>query len=194
MMYYDHAMLGAALALGVGAGRRQGWPIVAMAAVAAMLPDWDDLSTVVDPTIRRQVHRVWGHALVSAIPSGALLGAAGYLCWRAARGRSHAPSASGHALGVWALVGMMAAASHLVADVIYSAATGAADWPVALLWPFARQAWAVPLFTCDDRGATAILGGGLLAVCALPSFGRLLAWLTLATLVGFVALRGLGGP
>ena len=46
MTFYEHAMLGATLALVAGLQRRHGWRIVAMAAVAAVLPDWDGLTIV----------------------------------------------------------------------------------------------------------------------------------------------------
>ena len=44
MTTYDHAMLGVCGVLATGCQRRYGWPLVATAAVAAVLPDWDGLS------------------------------------------------------------------------------------------------------------------------------------------------------
>jgi membrane-bound metal-dependent hydrolase YbcI (DUF457 family) len=183
-MYYDHALLGAAAAIAAGACRRHGWPLVATAAVAAMLPDWDDLSTLLGPDVRRTVHRVWGHNLLVAMPAAGLLGAVGYLCYRSARGRR---PVSG--LAAWVAVAMLAALSHLLADVVYSKEPAAASWPVAFFWPFSRRGWAVPVLTTADHVGTAVLAVGLLAGLRWPAYSRLLAGLTLAAVAGYVGLR-----
>jgi membrane-bound metal-dependent hydrolase YbcI (DUF457 family) len=183
-MYYDHALLGAAAAVAAGARRRHGWPLVATAAVAAMLPDWDDLSMLLGPDVRRAVHRVWGHNLLVALLSAGLLGAVGYLCFRAARGRRSAGD-----LAVWVAVAMLAALTHLLADVVYSKETGAASWPVAFFWPFSHRGWAVPVLTTADHVGTAILLAGLLAALRWPAASRLLAGFTLAAVAGYVGLR-----
>src|SRR5262249_28013257 len=49
MVYYDHAMVGATLAVAVGAQRRYGWGVVLLAALVGMFPDWDALSKHVSP-------------------------------------------------------------------------------------------------------------------------------------------------
>jgi membrane-bound metal-dependent hydrolase YbcI (DUF457 family) len=183
-MYYDHALLGAAAAVAAGAHRRHSWPLVATAAVAAMLPDWDDLSTLLGPDVRRAVHRVWGHNLLVALPAAGLLGAIGYLCFRTARGRRPASN-----LAAWVAVAMLAALTHLLADVVYSKEPGAANWPVAFLWPFSHRGWAMPVLTPADHVATAILAVGLLAALRWQAASRLLATLTLAAVASYVGLR-----
>jgi hypothetical protein len=44
MTFFEHGMVGINGALAAGLDRRYGWPIVAMAGVSAMLPDWDGLT------------------------------------------------------------------------------------------------------------------------------------------------------
>jgi membrane-bound metal-dependent hydrolase YbcI (DUF457 family) len=99
MEYYDHTMSGAVLALASGAHRRFGPAIIVTAAAAAAFPDWDD--------IPGGVHRVWGHSLLTAPLASGLVGALGYLCYRAARRPPNvAPAPSG--LKVWVVVGVLA--------------------------------------------------------------------------------------
>jgi hypothetical protein len=63
MVYYDHAMVGATLAVALGAQRRYGWPVVALAALAGMFPDWDATPKHFSPRTYQIGHRVWGHNL-----------------------------------------------------------------------------------------------------------------------------------
>jgi membrane-bound metal-dependent hydrolase YbcI (DUF457 family) len=188
MMYYDHAMLGATMAITAGAHRRHGWPIVLMAAGAAMLPDWDDLSTLFGPAVRREVHRVWGHNLLIAFGAAGLLGAIAYLCRRAARSRNPA-SAGASGLGAWVAVALLAAASHLLADVVYAKDPNGPGWPVAFFWPFSHRGWALPVLTSEDRVATALLAAGLLAQLRWPACSRLLAGLTLLGVASYAGLH-----
>jgi membrane-bound metal-dependent hydrolase YbcI (DUF457 family) len=198
MTSYDHAMIGATLAVAIGARRRHGWPIVAMAAVAAMLPDWDDLSMLFGPAVRRQVHRVWGHNLLVALPAGALFAAICYLCWRAARGGRVPPPFPARleradldrpAPGAWMAVGVLACVSHLLADVIYSGDRNGAPWPVAFLWPFSRQGVALPVLSTGDRVATVLLAVGLAVACCWSCCARLTAGLTLIAVAGYAGGR-----
>jgi membrane-bound metal-dependent hydrolase YbcI (DUF457 family) len=209
MMYYDHAMLGAAVSVVAGAHRRHGWPLVAAAAVAAMLPDWDGLA---GPAAYRAVHRVWGHNLPAALLAGALFGAAVYLAYRAAHARllvsvgggNRLSSASslvrdppsfraGSALGAWVAVGMLAGLSHSLADVFYSRGVAAGpDWPVGLLWPLSQHRWAIPVMPWLDRGSTLILLGGTVAMLARPAAARLIACAELLVLACHVVLSAAG--
>ncbi len=187
-MYYDHAMVGAALAVAVGAHRRHGWSIVAMAALTAMLPDWDDTPRFFGPVLRRDAHRVWGHNLLVGLPSAALFAAFCWLCRRAARSRwsgrpwTNPPFEQERStLGTWMAVGVLAALGHLLTDVIWSAdREEGAPWPVAFLWPFSRSGLAVPVLASEDWVATVLLAAGLIAIWAWPACARLLAGLTLA--------------
>jgi membrane-bound metal-dependent hydrolase YbcI (DUF457 family) len=194
VIHYDHALLGATLAVAAGVRRRYGWPLVAVAAVATMVPDWDSLSRSYGAAVHRSVHRVWGHNLPAAALGGAAVGALGLLCVRSVRvGRGRPAASTAPEWPVWVGLGALAGLVHSLADVIYSAERGAPDWPVALLWPASRQAWAIPLVTCEDRGSTVILVTGLLACVCRPSHSRLLSCVTLLTLAAYVLVRAATG-
>src|ERR1700676_2120143 len=68
-------MLGGSLALASGLQRRYGWGIVALAGVAAALPDLDGLSIAFGPEAYANAHRVWGHNFLGAGGIGAAAGA-----------------------------------------------------------------------------------------------------------------------
>lgn len=201
-------MLGGTLTLAAGGQRRHGWGLVAMAAVAAALPDWDGLSILFGGEAYGAVHRLWGHNLLVAAVTGAICGAAGYWCRQSARVQrgarsllerlekrpvpAFAPLAfSGQAQSVWVLVGVLAALSHLPADFLYGSAAGVADWPVRLQWPFSPRAWAWPILAWGDLGPTAIFIVEMFALYRWPARARLVAGLTLLALAGYLAVRAL---
>jgi membrane-bound metal-dependent hydrolase YbcI (DUF457 family) len=197
VQYYDHALLGATLALATGAQRRHGWPIVLMAAAAAALPDWDVLPRGVPaPAGYRSVHRVWGHNLLVATLLSGLVGALGYLIWLSARrsspdGGARARRFSGHALAVWTALAVLAVLSHLLADVCYCGVALAPEWPVALLWPFSERGAALPLVSLADHVLTWLLAVTLLAAGLRPSAAQGLGALALLVSFGYVAAHGL---
>lgn len=194
MIHYDHALLGATIALAAGVQRRHGWPLVAAAAVATMVPDWDSLSSAYGTAAHRSIHRVWGHNLLAAALGGAAVGALGCLCVRSLpAGRFRSATRRVPAWNVWVGVGALAGVVHSLADVVYSAERGAPDWPVALLWPATRHGWAVPWVTCEDRGSTAILLVGLLVGCCRPSQRRLASCVTLSVLAAYILTRAAYG-
>jgi membrane-bound metal-dependent hydrolase YbcI (DUF457 family) len=195
VQYFDHAMLGATLALAVGPRGRSRWALAVMAAGAAALPDWDCLVRAPAPQGYASVHRVWGHSLLVAPLLSGLVGALGYLCWLSAR-RPPATDAdpqgafSGPGLAAWVAVGVLAALSHLLADLCYCGVGTDPDWPVALLWPLSLHGWAHPLVVWADRGVTCILGLTLAAACLRPSQAKPLAAAALLVVAGYVALGG----
>ncbi len=202
-------MLGATLALAGGAHRKQGWGLVATAAVAAALPDWDGLSLLLGPTAYAEVHRLWGHNVLAAALGGAATGACGYLChlsagvrrrtlallarleprWREAR--SNPVSFSGHALAVWVSAGLATGLTHLPADVIYSGAPGLANWPLQPLWPFARSAWSYPVVPWGDLVATFLFIAEMFALLRWPARAQLIAVTILLVLTAYVGLRAM---
>jgi inner membrane protein len=188
-------MLGATIALAAGVHRRQGWGIVAMAAAAAALPDWDRLPRAAAPEGYASVHRVWGHNLLVAPLLSGLVGALAYLCWVSVRRRpgdvSRAKTFSLPALAVWVTVGALMSLTHLLADVFYCGIDKAPDWPVALLWPFSLRGWAQPMVPWSDRTATCILAVTLIAACLRPRFARGIAAVGLLAVVANVIVRGL---
>ena len=66
MTVYEHAMLAVDGALALGLHRRHGWRIVALAGLAAVLPDFDGLTILLGPRLYAEGHRLWGHNLLVA--------------------------------------------------------------------------------------------------------------------------------
>jgi hypothetical protein len=194
MTFYEHAMLGGSLALALGAHRRQGWGLAATAAGAGALPDWDGLSLLFGPMAYSEVHRTWGHNLLAAGVGGLVCGAAGYLCRLTSRVRTPltaapTPLVSGRALAVWVVVSILAAESHLPADLVYGGAAGMPDWPLKMLWPFSQRGWAYPVVPWGDLGATAIFIVEMFALYRWPTRARLIAALSLLAVAAYVAFR-----
>ncbi|MBI3464700.1 MAG: metal-dependent hydrolase [Planctomycetes bacterium] len=207
MTFYEHAMLGATLALAAGLQSRHGWGIVAMAAVAAVLPDWDGLTIVFGATAYDRSHRIWGHNLMTAGMLGALTGAAEYFCnligrlGRVIGGLLTSP-ASGSAVvpaepipfsfcdcAVWGLVGSLASLSHLAVDLIYSGHPRMSDWPLRLFWPFSDRGWAYPVVPWGDVGATMIFIAEMFALSRWRSRASRIGLLALAALAVYIAVR-----
>jgi membrane-bound metal-dependent hydrolase YbcI (DUF457 family) len=195
MVYYDHAILGATLAVGVGAQRRQGWPIVILAALAGMFPDWDALSSHISPQTYRIGHRVWGHNLFAATFAGILLGWFGYwisqsgpkspnLDPKASRGRKPPE------LSYWIVLCVLIMWSHPLLDFLYCGWDRNVDWPVGLLWPIVPEGYGRPWMPWNDWGATAILLGGLFAIILVRRHRQITACVFLALLASYVAIRG----
>lgn len=199
MTFYEHAMLGATLAIAAGAQRRHGWGLIATAAMAAMLPDWDGLSLAFGPSAYANVHRVWGHNFLVAGLTGGAVGALGYLCEQSVRRRKAAQPPNGHspkaregalALAVWVAVGMLAGLTHPPVDAIFSGAAGA-SWPVLALWPFSQVGWSWPLVPWGDVGVTLIFVAEMFAIHRWSCFMRLIAVTSLVAVACYVCARGM---
>ncbi len=78
MTTYEHAMLGITGVLATGLDRRYGWSIVALAAVAAVSPDWDGLTILAGSAAFAASHRLWGHNVLACVLSGLLMGVVDY--------------------------------------------------------------------------------------------------------------------
>jgi hypothetical protein len=207
MTFYEHAMLGATLALAGGAHRRHGWGLVATAAVAAALPDWDGLSLLFGPTAYAGVHRLWGHNVLAAVVAGAVVGSAGYLCALSSRLRAKTLAAlgrleprwktaaalpdafSGRGLAVWVCVGVLAASTHLPADLIYSGAPGLPDWGLKFLWPFSQREWSYPVVPWGDLATTLVFVAEMFALLRWPGRAQLIAVASLLAVAAYVAVR-----
>src|SRR6478735_1575307 len=144
MVYYDHALVGATLAVAAGVQRRHGWPAVALAALAAMVPDWDATTKHVRPDAYAAGHRVWGHNLFAATLAGAALGGVGYLIHRAHSPRTAPRPAAPGGVGPWLAVGVAIAWSHPLLDLLYCGWDANVDWPVQLFWPLSGRGFGVP--------------------------------------------------
>jgi membrane-bound metal-dependent hydrolase YbcI (DUF457 family) len=205
---YEHVMLGVDGALAAGLYRRYGWEIVAWSGLAAALPDWDGLTLLVGSSTYAAGHRVWGHGLLVAGLAAVILGMAACR-WdlfgrvrRAVLPRGAAvaarpveePVPSGWALLlVWAIVGLVAAYSHLAMDVLYSYGRNLPVWDVPLLWPFSTRGFAYPAVPWGDPGTTLIFAAGMLAMARWRSATQRIAAITLALVAGYIVIRGLLG-
>jgi membrane-bound metal-dependent hydrolase YbcI (DUF457 family) len=203
MTTFEHAMLGGSLALALGCHKRQGWSLVATAAVAGAVPDWDGLSIAFGGSAYASIHRIWGHNLLMASVAGAVVGALGY--WIRASGRMQrtlAAEPSSVALDLsaqrqagflfeWLPVSVLAALIHLPADVVYSGHPEMTSWPLKLLWPFSGQGWVWPLVPWGDVGATLLFVAEMFAIYRWPRRAQSLACLTLLAVLSYIGVRGL---
>jgi len=206
MTVYEHVMLGTGGALAAGLHRRYGWQIVAMAGVAAALPDWDGISLLFGPVAFDRFHRALGHNLLACSLSGAALAALDYYFDASSRmkrfvgrrlrlfaSREDPPIRSGFSAGglcVWVVVGTLASLSHLAADLVFSGHAKLSDWGLQLLWPFSDRAWVYPLVPWGDVGTTLIFALGMLAMVRWPSRIQAIAALTLTGVLGYIGTRG----
>ena len=209
MTSYEHALLGATGATAAGLHRPYGWPIVAMAAVTAVLPDWDGLSIVFGADMLDRVHRVIGHNLLVCVLLGATLAAADYRWamilrvkrWTGRRIRVFAVednlpqrlAFNTRDLGIWVLVGVLASLSHLGADLVYSGHAEYSDWGLKLFWPFSDRTFVHPMVPWGDIGTAVILSVGMFAMIGWRSRSRAIAGTTLVAVLAYIVGRGIVG-
>lgn len=211
MTSYEHLMLGVTGSLAAGLHRRYGWPIVAMAGIAALVPDWDGLSLVFGAAAFDLGHRTWGHSLWAAALVGAVVAACEYRFggleragrWLLKKFPLHRGQAepaeepqpvSRGSLGVWLLVGVLAAWSHLAADLVFSGNRSLPEWGIRLFWPWSSQAWSYPRVPWGDAGVTIVFVAGMFALVRWPRYRQATAILTLLAVAAYVVLRvPLGG-
>lgn len=209
MTTYEHALLGATGAIASGLHRRYGWPVVGMAAVTAVLPDWDGLSILFGADMFDRVHRVIGHNLLVCVLLGAAFAAADYRWAMILRAKQwigrriqifamedNLPRRSAidaRDLGIWILVGVVASLSHLGVDLVYSGHATYSDWGLTLFWPFSDRAFVYPMVPWGDIGAAMILSVGMFAMLARPLQVRPIAWMTLVAVLVYIVGRGIVG-
>ena len=206
MTTYEHAMLGITGVLAIGLNRRYGWPIVALAAVAAVSPDWDGITIVASSAAFAASHRVWGHNVLACVLSGLLMGVVDYRfdvvsrCWRflAKKLRLALPGGlprirkvhSPRGFAVWVSVAVLAASSHLATDIVFSGTATLADWDLQPWWPFSRAGYVYPLVAWGDAGPSIIFVAGMFAMWKWPGRLQTISLGTLATVALYVAVRG----
>jgi membrane-bound metal-dependent hydrolase YbcI (DUF457 family) len=206
MTTYEHVMLGVNEAMAVGLHRRCGWKIVAMAGVVAITPDWDGLTFLGGMDLFDRGHRAWGHNLLIASLLGCLCGLADYrfdLVGRARQlGKRFFPQGQSPAdlrtrdqrtlpeYGIWAVVSLVVALSHLPADMVVSGAAGLSDWHLQLLWPFANRGFVHPLVPWGDPGVTLVFVGGMFAMLRWPKRLQMVAIATLLLAGAYLVVRG----
>jgi membrane-bound metal-dependent hydrolase YbcI (DUF457 family) len=197
-------MLGVTGCAAFGLERKYGWQILAMAAVAAVSPDWDGLTLLFGPQLFDTAHRVWGHNVVVCAIVGALIAAVDYRYdvstrfgrWFVTTLRVQPPPEfqvrsqfTVRDLCVWVAVGVVAAGSHLIADMVVSGSATLTDWKVQLLWPFSQEGWVYPMIPWGDVGATIVFVIGMFAMLRWKSRSRETAWLTLAGVLAYLIVR-----
>ena len=206
MTTFEHAMLGVSGGLAVGLHRRFGWPIVAFAGVAAILPDWDGLSLALGPMAFALLHRTAGHNLLVGCLLGAVAGALDYryslICravemvgrWiRWVSSQIESPIRTVFHTGelcVWIVVGIVASLSHLAADMVFSGHATLPDWEVPLLWPFSDRGWVYSMVQWGDAGATLVFVAGMFAMVRWPNHLETVSRLTLGSVLGYIVIRG----
>ncbi len=206
MTTFEHAMIGINGAMAAGLQRRHGWKIVALAGVAAISPDWDGLTILAGMSTFNHAHRVWGHNFLVTVLLSACCAALDYrfdLTTRATRFALRvikpaqplptlrtAPERQFNGWLLWPIVGVLAALSHLPADLVYSGGYGLPDWELKLLWPFSNQGFVYPMIPWGDPGVTLIFVAGMFAVVRWPQRIQGLAGISLALMIAYVVIRG----
>ncbi|MHC4400547.1 MAG: metal-dependent hydrolase [Planctomycetota bacterium] len=207
MIILDHALLGACGTLAAGLHHRYGWEIVALASVAAVLPDWDSLSLAFGAAAFDRVHRVMGHNVLVCALVGAAFAALDYRYVLNLRVKDFVkrrvrwltipetppPRCAFRAseMGVWVAVGVLASLSHLPADLVFSGHSELSDWGLALLWPFSDRVWAYPMVPWGDVGVTLIFIAGMFAMIRWQSRVSMIARGTLVLVVAYIVVRGM---
>ena len=195
MTTLEHAMLASYGVLASGLNRSRGWQLVAVAGVAAILPDWDGLTLLWSVSLFDEAHRCWGHGLLSCLTVAvilAILDCRFDLMTRLTRlffrvTRVQAPPAvlvkrlkpGIMDYTVWNLVVFAAMLSHLFADMIVSGAEGLSDWEIKIFWPFSEKGLVWPLIPWGDVGVIIIFFAGLFAMIRWKTRTQLIAILTL---------------
>jgi membrane-bound metal-dependent hydrolase YbcI (DUF457 family) len=207
MTIFEHAMVAIDGALAVGLDRRHGWQIVALAGLAAMLPDFDGLTIVAGVKLYAEAHRLWGHnLLVAGLLAAVVLGIAyqtdaatkiqRWLArhWRmflTGGERAESPPRALGELCLWMVVGVAAAYSHLLMDALFSVGRNLPIWGVPLLWPFTSATWAYPLVPWGNIGATVILAASMFAMLRWRAWTQTIAAGALMAVVAYMAICGI---
>jgi hypothetical protein len=205
MTTFEHALLGLNGALAAGLHRRHSWRIAAMAAVAAASADWDALPIAFSSALFAAGHRVWGHNLLACIMAGAAIGLIDYrfdLVTRLGRritrllrlkvGADALLARQQFPLGgaaVWVVTAILAALTHLPADIVVSGSETLPVWEVQLLWPFSTRGYAFPMVRWGDIGITLMFIAGMFAMVRWRSRVQLIALLTLVGVAAYLVIR-----
>jgi hypothetical protein len=206
MTSFEHAMLGINGVMAAGLHRKCGYQIVAMAAVAAVIPDWDGATILVSRWAFVEGHRVWGHNVLACLIMGIAIGWLDYrfdLATRVSRFLStwmHVAFPAGSlqvrdtftsgGLFLWISVAYLATMSHLVGDLVVSGTKSLPDWSVQLLWPFSDRGWVFPMVAWGDVGITLVFVGGMFAMLRWRARTQMIAVVTLVGVATYLGVRG----
>jgi len=90
----------------------------------------------------------------------------------------------------WVVLGVAVMLSHPLLDLLYCGLEREAAWPVGLLWPVVPAGYALPWMPWSDRGATAVLAGGLCLCLVARRSSQGYAIASLVVLAVYVGIRG----
>jgi membrane-bound metal-dependent hydrolase YbcI (DUF457 family) len=179
--------------------------------LAAILPDCDGLTIFFGSYRYAEGHRVWTHNLLVAGVLAAIVSGVAYRWdaatkiqqWLARRWQvfafgGHVPEAPPRRTSefwLWVAVGVAAAYSHLLMDILFSGGRSRLlwgdmmTWGVPLLWPFSHALWTYPTVPWGDVGATLILAAGMFAMLRRPKHIRLIAVGSLLAVAVYIFVR-----
>lgn len=199
-------MLGLNGAIAFGLPPTYGWKIAALAAVAAVLPDWDGLPMLIDMAAYERGHRVWGHNLLACAVGALTLASIDYrydLSGRVAKRltrmgplrelRENATLRERWTLaewGVWVLVAWVAGLTQIPADAMVSGGNGLSDWALQPLWPFSSWEFVYPLVPWGNVGVTIVFAMGMLAMVKWNQHLQGIACVTLAMVAVYLVAWG----
>lgn len=201
----EHTLVGIHSAFAAGLHRRLGWRSVAMAGLASNVPDWDGIPMFVDMARFEEIHRVWGHSVLSILLTAVIL-AATQVRWdwigrigrwfvvRFPMGESATPAvveAPDVRVGFLALLSIACIVQvlHLPCDMVVSGGNGLSNWSVQPWWPFSRAAYVYPMIPWGDPGPTLILMAGAVCVAKWRSRAAIISKFALAALVAYLIVR-----
>lgn len=206
MTTFEHALLGVNGLLASGWQHKYGWKMVALAGVAAVVPDWDGLPMLVDMARFEHGHRVWGHNLLACCVVGLVLATIDYCydivgrlaSWCCRWGpfkpfRTQVEIRERWHRGEWAawmLVAVLAALTQIPADAVVSGAAGLSDWKLKPLWPFSAWELIYPMVPWGNIGITMIFSVTMIFQVKFPQRTRAFALASLSAVFIYILLWG----
>jgi membrane-bound metal-dependent hydrolase YbcI (DUF457 family) len=92
---------------------------------------------------------------------------------------------------LWGLVGVLAAYSHLVADLFFSYGKDLPVWELQLLWPFSTRGWAIPAVPWGDPVAAILFAGAMFAMVRWPARIQAVSLAALGLVAAYAIFRAL---
>ncbi|MBL8892029.1 MAG: metal-dependent hydrolase [Planctomycetaceae bacterium] len=209
----EHTLVSIHLAIAAGLHRHLGWRVIALAGVAANIPDLDGVPMLFNMHRFESGHRVWGHNVWAVLVTSVLLAVSQYrwdwlgqvYTWygKTYHQNQHEANSSSYLSsgtrpahrGSWLIlttVALVSQAVHLPCDMVVSGGTGFSDWPVRPFWPASDIGYVCPLISWGDIGPTVVLMAGVILIAKWPTTARLFSAGTLVVLTLYLALGGFG--
>lgn len=92
-------------------------------------------------------------------------------------------------LAVWVGIAVLAALSHLAADLVFSGTEALPDWELQLFWPFSTAGYVYPLIAWGDAGVSIVFVTGMFAMWKWPARLQATSLATLAAVALYLAVR-----